>query len=57
VQHMLTYLDQEIGMNIGAAEPALHMDIAVGNWFIWNFIKFTKRADGGWDQEPVDIEN
>ena len=58
VQHMLTYLDQDIiGPNVGAAEPPLHMDIAVGHYFIWNFYKFTKRADGGWDQEPVDIEN
>ena len=58
VQHMLTYLDQDIGPNVGGSEPNLDRDnTAVGDWFIWNFYKFTKRADGGWDQEPVDIEN
>tara|TARA_B100002019_G_scaffold156524_1_gene134785 strand:+ start:1753 stop:2190 length:438 start_codon:yes stop_codon:yes gene_type:complete len=56
VKHVLTYLEQDIGPNRGT-EPNLQIDIPAGHFFIWNFYKFTKRADGGWDQEPVDIEN
>ena len=53
---MLTYIDQNPSQP-GGDRPYFAPEAAVGDWFEWNFWKFTKQPDGTWDVEDVDIEN
>ena len=56
VEHVLTYLDQNPSQP-GNDRPYFPPEAAVGEWFEWNFWKFTKQPNGTWDVEDVDIEN